>query len=166
MALQKDLDKVYLNIDKEISTLSKCVRAKVGSIIVKDGNILGMGYNGMPTGVDNCCEDKVYIHSVFDVILPKLEDYPFTDELGRYKLVSKVDILHSESNAILKAAKMGISINNSTIYCTLSPCRECSKLILQSGIKKVVFSEVFKRNNGAIEFLKQFIEVEQYAENI
>ena len=118
MALQKDLDRVYLNIAKEISTLSKCVRAKVGSIIVKDGNILGMGYNGMPSGMDNCCEES---------------------NSDNTELVSKIDVLHSESNAILKAAKMGISINNSTIYCTLSPCRECSKLIIQSGIKKVIF---------------------------
>jgi dCMP deaminase len=99
-----------------------------------------MGYNGTPSGMDNCCEE--------------------IKEDGR--LVTKSEVLHAESNAILKAAKMGLSTDGATMYCTLSPCKDCSKLILSSGIKKVVYLELFKRDNGSVDFLKQFIQVEQY----
>lgn len=137
---QKKLDTTFINIAKEIAALSYCERAKVGSILVKNGNIISMGYNGTPSGMDNCCEE--------------------IKEDGR--LVTKSEVLHAESNAILKAAKMGLSTDGATMYCTLSPCKDCSKLILSSGIKKVVYLELFKRDNGSVDFLKQFIQVEQY----
>jgi dCMP deaminase len=139
MEKQKRLDRVFLNIAKEVSTLSYCVRAKVGSVIVKDGNVISFGYNGTPSGSDNCCEEEV-----------------------EGKLVSKSEVLHAESNAILKAAKMGFSTDGATMYLTLSPCKDCAKLILQSGIKKVVYLELFYRDNGSVDFLKQFIQVEKY----
>jgi deoxycytidylate deaminase len=77
------------------------------------------------------------------------------------KLVSKQEVLHAESNAILKAAKNGTPVKDATLYCTLSPCIDCSKLIIQAGIVRVVYNEVFKRDNGAIEFLSKFIKVEK-----
>lgn len=137
---QVKLDRLFLNIAKEISTLSHCVRAKVGSILVKDGNIISMGYNGMPSGMDNCCEET----------------------LENSNLVTRSEVLHAESNALLKAAKMGLSTQDTTMYCTLSPCKDCSKLIMQSGVKRVVYLELFSRDNGSVDFLKQFISVEQY----
>lgn len=137
---QKRLDRLFLNIAKEISQMSYCVRAKVGSVLVKNGNIISMGYNGMPSGLENCCE--------------------YTSDDGR--LVTKSEVLHAESNALLKAAKMGLSTDGTTMYCTLSPCKDCSKLILSAGVKRVVYLELFSRDNGSVEFLKQFIEVEQY----
>jgi dCMP deaminase len=139
MEKQKRLDRVFLNIAKEVSTLSYCVRAEVGSVIVKDGNVISFGYNGTPSGSDNCCEEEV-----------------------EGKLVSKPEVLHAESNAILKAAKMGFSTDGATMYLTLSPCKDCAKLILQSGIKRVVYLELFYRDNGSVDFLKQFIQVEKY----
>ena len=139
---QDKLDRLFLNIAKEISTLSHCVRAKVGSILVKDGNIISMGYNGMPSGMDNCCEET----------------------LENSNLVTRSEVLHAESNALLKAAKMGLSTESTTMYCTLSPCKDCSKLIMQSGVKRVVYLELFSRDNGSVDFLKQFISVEQYGE--
>jgi len=139
MEKQKRLDRVFLNIAKEVSTLSYCVRAEVGSVIVKDGNVISFGYNGTPSGSDNCCEEEV-----------------------EGKLVSKSEVLHAESNAILKAAKMGFSTDGATMYLTLSPCKDCAKLILQSGIKRVVYLELFYRDNGSVDFLKQFIQVEKY----
>ena len=139
---QDKLDRLFLNIAKEISTLSHCVRAKVGSILVKDGNIISMGYNGMPSGMDNCCEET----------------------LENSNLVTRSEVLHAESNALLKAAKMGLSTQDTTMYCTLSPCKDCSKLIMQSGVKRVVYLELFSRDNGSVDFLKQFISVEQYGE--
>ena len=130
------LDTVFINIAKETSTLSHCVRSKVGAVLVKDGNIISFGYNGTPSGMDNCCERD-------DVTLPH--------------------VIHAEVNAILKAAKTGNSVDGSTLYLTLSPCLDCSKLILQSGIKKVVYLNRY-RNLEGVNFLKQFIEVEQYGE--
>jgi dCMP deaminase len=131
---QKKLDSVYLNIAKEISTLSHCQRAKVGAVIVKDGNIVSFGYNGTPSSMDNCCEDGNTTIS---------------------------EVIHAEMNAILKAAKSGYSVNGSTLYLTLSPCKECSKLILQSGIKRVLYLEEYRDVSG-IEFLKNFISIKKY----
>jgi dCMP deaminase len=130
------LDTVFINIAKQISTLSHCVRSKVGAVIVKDGNIISFGYNGTPSGMDNSCEEN-------DVTFPH--------------------VIHAECNAILKAAKTGNSVDSSTLYLTLSPCLDCSKLILQSGIKKVVYLNVY-RNTQGIDFLSQFIQVEQYGQ--
>jgi dCMP deaminase len=136
---QDKLDKVFIEIAKQIGTLSYCTRAKVGAVLVKSGNVISFGYNGTPSGMENCCEDEI-----------------------DGKLVSKSDVLHAESNCILKAAKMGLSTDGSTMYLTLSPCKDCSKLILQSGVKRVVYLELFYRDNGSVEFLKQFIKVEKY----
>jgi dCMP deaminase len=133
---QKILDRVFINIAKETSTLSHCVRSKVGAVLVKDGNIISFGYNGTPAGMDNTCEKD-------DVTLPH--------------------VIHGEVNAILKAAKTGNSVDGSTLYLTLSPCLDCSKLILQSGIKRVVYLNQY-RNLEGVNFLKQFIQVDQYGE--
>ena len=130
------LDKVFINIAKETSTLSHCVRSKVGAVLVKDGNIISFGYNGTPSGMDNSCEED-------NITFPH--------------------VIHAEMNSILKAAKTGNSVDGSTLYLTLSPCLDCSKLILQSGIKKVVYLNVY-RNTQGIDFLSQFIQVEQYGQ--
>lgn len=131
---QRKLDSVFMNITKEVATLSHCVRFKVGAVLVKEGNIISFGYNGTPSGMDNACEEN-------DVTLPH--------------------VIHAECNAILKAAKTGNSVDGSTLYLTLSPCLDCSKLILQSGIKRIVYLNEY-RNRDGIDFLKQFISVEQY----
>jgi len=133
---KKKLDKVYLNIAKEISSLSYCKRSKVGAVIVKDDNIISFGYNGTPAGVDNCCER---------------ED------------VTVAEVIHAEMNAILKAAKSGYSVDNSTLYLTLSPCVDSAKLILQSGIKRVLYLETYRKTDG-VDFLKKFIDISQYNE--
>lgn len=165
MTKQQKLDKVFLSMAKEISSLSYCVRAKVGCIIEKNGNIISFGYNGTPTGMVNCCEDKLRMNGDEGAWLdPETVEaqFPFEDEHGRFRLISKPSVLHAESNAILKAAKAGISTDGATMYLTLSPCIDCAKLIIQSGIQRVVYSELFYRDNGSVEFLKQFIKVEQY----
>lgn len=133
-AKQKKLDSVFMNITKEVATLSHCVRFKVGAVLVKDGNIISMGYNGTPAGMDNCCEKD-------NVTVPH--------------------VIHGEVNAILKAAKTGTSVNGGTLYLTLSPCLDCSKLISQSGIKRVIYLTAY-RNLEGVDFLKQFISVEKY----
>lgn len=128
-------DTAYLRMALEWAKLSHCSRKQVGALIVKDSMIISDGYNGTPTGFDNCCEDEA------------------GDTLWY--------VLHAEANAIMKVAKSTNNSNGATLYITLSPCKECSKLVLQSGIKRVVYKRAYKDNSG-IEFLKQAgIEVRQ-----
>ena len=108
--------------------LSYCKRRQVGAIIVKNRMIISDGYNGTPTGFENVCEDE--------------ENY------------TKWYVLHAEANAILKVASSTQSCDGATLYVTLSPCKECSKLIHQSGISRVVYSEAYKDLSG-VEFLKK-----------
>jgi len=136
------LDAVYVNIAKEVGSLSNCERSKVGAILVKDGNIISMGYNGTPKGFDNCCEDVVVVD-------------------GESKLVTKKEVLHAEMNAVLKAARTGNSVEGSTLYITLAPCIDCSKYLLQSGIRRVVYLEEYRDNSG-VTLLGNYIKVEKY----
>lgn len=172
---QTRFDKVYINIAKEIATLSHAERSKVGAILVKDGNIIAFGYNGTPSGFDNCCEIKTYeeVDPIVDVkelqddprvIIRKDRDsklYPLRDSGGRYNLVTKPEVLHAEMNCILKAAKTGHAVKGSTLYVTLSPCIECSKYILQSGVAKVIYLNEY-RNKAGIDLLSQFIKIEKH----
>lgn len=114
---------------QEWASLSKARRKKVGCLIVKDGHIISDGYNGTPSGFDNNCE--------------------ILTEDG---LITKPEVLHAETNAITKLAKSTQSSLNSTMYITVSPCLDCSKLILQSGIKRVVYGSNY-RNLDGISFL-------------
>ena len=127
--LQKQLryDTSYLKMAESWSQLSHCQRKKVGAIIVNDGMIISDGYNGTPAGFDNCCEN----------------------ELGETNWY----VLHAEANAILKVAKSTNNCKGATLYLTLSPCKDCSKLVLQAGITRVVFKDSYKDTAG-IDFLK------------
>jgi len=125
---QLKYDKAYLRMAQEWGKLSYCERKKVGAIIVKDRMIISDGYNGTPTGFENFCEDD--------------EGY------------TKWYVLHAEANAISKVASSTQSCNGGTLYITLSPCKECSKLIHQAGIVRVVYSKAYKDDSG-ISFLEK-----------
>ena len=125
---QLKYDKAYLRIADEWGKLSYCKRKQVGAIIVKDRMIISDGYNGTPTGFENFCED----------------DQGYT----------KWYVLHAEANAISKVASSTQSCKGATLYITLSPCKECSKLIHQAGIVRVVFKEAYKDDSG-LRFLKK-----------
>lgn len=128
-------DQAYLKMAKSWSELSHCERKKVGAIIVKNDMIISDGYNGTPSGFDNCCENS-------------------QGETHWY-------VLHAEANAILKVAKSTNNAHGATLYLTLSPCKDCSKLILQAGIRRVVYAMNYKDTSG-VDFLKSAgIEVEQ-----
>lgn len=132
---QRRYDRAYLRMALTWSKLSHCNRKQVGAIIVKDGIIIADGYNGTPSGFDNCCEDD------------KGDTHWF--------------VLHAEANAILKVARTNNSAVGATLYLSLSPCKECSKLIHQSGIKRVVFIQGYKDLSG-VEFLKRAgVQVDQ-----
>lgn len=128
-------DKAYLRIAKEWSKLSYCERKKVGAIIVKNRMIISDGYNGTPSGFENCCEDE--------------------------QNNTKWYVLHAEANAILKVANSTQSCEGATLYITLSPCKDCSKLIHQAGIKRVVYIDGYKDDTGLQFLAKAGVEVEQ-----
>ena len=125
---QLKYDTAYLKMAHEWAKLSHCKRKQVGAIIVKDRMIISDGFNGTPTGFENPCENE--------------EDY------------TKWYVLHAEANAILKVASSTQSCKGATLYITLSPCKECSKLIHQAGIKRVVYANGYKDDAG-LKFLNK-----------
>ncbi len=131
-------DKAYLRIAKEWSLLSYCHRKQVGAIIVRDRMIISDGYNGTPSGFENCCEDENGLTNWY--------------------------VLHAEANAILKVARSTQTCDGATLYITLSPCKECSKLIHQAGIKRVVFHMAYRDTSGVDFLLKAGIQVDHIPE--
>ncbi len=131
-------DKNFINIATEIASASKCVSKQVGAVIVKDGRILSTGYNGTPAGYKNCCD---------------YWDNKYTPEHHEW---SKTYEIHAEMNAIIWAAREGISIKDATIYVTLEPCSECSKNLIASGIKKIVYAQEYEHTHSQTisKFLK------------
>ncbi|CAM1348972.1 CMP deaminase [Tenacibaculum litoreum] len=125
---QLKYDIAYLKMANEWGQLSHCIRKKVGALIVKDRMIISDGYNGTPSGFENYCEDE--------------EGY------------TKWYVLHAEANAILKVASSTQSCKGATLYITLSPCQQCSKLIHQAGIKRVVYASAYKDRSG-LDFLEK-----------
>ena len=123
-------DETMLATAKLFGELSYCVKAKVGAVIARDSRILAIGYNGTVSGHDNCCEIEI------DGVL---KTSPFT--------------VHAEQNVISYCAKNGIPTEDATMYITLSPCQLCAKLIVQAGIKRVVFLDLYKDTSG-LKFLK------------
>jgi dCMP deaminase len=120
-------DKAYLRMAQTWAALSHCARKQVGAIIVKDGMIISDGFNGTPSGFDNCCEDA--------------------DGNTHWY------VLHAEANAILKVAKSTHNCQDATLYLTLSPCKDCSKLVIQAGIKRLVYVMGYK-DQGGLDFLR------------
>ncbi len=128
----------FINIAREIASASKCVSKQVGAVIVKDGRILSTGYNGTPAGYINCSEHW------------KNE---YTKDHHEW---SKTYEIHAEMNAIIWAARKGISIEDATIYVTLEPCADCSKNLIASGIKRIVYDKSYEHTNSDI--VTKFIE--------
>ena len=130
---QQTLDYRYLRMDKIWAENSYCKRRKVGALVVKDKMIISDGYNGTPSGFDNVCEDSR------DLTLPY--------------------VLHAEANAITKLARSSNNSDGSTLYVTASPCIECAKLIIQAGIKRVVYAEKYRLEDGVALLQRAGIEV-------
>lgn len=135
---QEKYDKAYLRMAREWAKLSHCKRKQVGALIVKNNTIISDGYNGTPSGFTNACEDA--------------------DGNTHWY------VLHAEANALLKVVKSTQNAEDGTLYITLSPCKECSKLIIQAGIKRVVYLDEYKDTSG-IDFLKGFgLEIKHIGE--
>lgn len=163
-----EYDIAYMKMARCMGELSYAVRNKVGAIIVsKNGQIISQGFNGTPSGADNCCED-VICNWQLGCRLDKCKDpgnalknVEYCTGCDYVKLVTKKSVLHAESNAIAKCAKWLNTTEDATIYITLSPCYECSKLIIQSGIKRVVFETLYRDTTGIDNLISSNIIVER-----
>lgn len=133
---QKSFDQRYLQMARIWAENSYCERRKVGALLVKDRMIISDGYNGTPSGFENICEDE--------------------------NNKTKPYVLHAEANAITKVAQSNNSSHGATLYVTSSPCVECSKLIIQSGIKRVVFSDAYRLQDGMELLKKANIDIVQF----
>ncbi len=134
---QRQLDERYLRMARIWAENSYCKRRQVGALIVKDKSIISDGYNGTPSGFENICEDE--------------------------NNQTKPYVLHAEANAITKVAKSSNSSEGATLYITASPCIECAKLIIQAGIKRVVYSEIYRCCDGIELLTRAQVEIEYVA---
>ncbi len=134
LSKQELLDRRYMRMARIWAENSYCQRRKVGALLVKNQMIISDGYNGTPSGFENCCEDE--------------------------NNVSKAYVLHAEANAITKVARSGNSSDGATLYVTASPCIECAKLIIQSGIRRVVYGEEYRIMDGVNLLRRAGVEVE------
>ena len=163
--MKQKLKEAYMKTAETFAELSHARRLHVGAIIVKDDRIISIGYNGMPAGWDNNCEDIEWMGDAGGWLDPEEieERWPFEGEYydssgysikGRYRLKTKPEVLHAETNAIAKLAKSTESGANATLFVTHSPCIDCAKLIYQSGINNVFYRNAYRSEDG-IQFLKQ-----------
>lgn len=144
-------DETYISIADTFAGLSSARRAKVGAVIVRayGKSIIGVGYNGMPSGWDNNCENEIC--------------WPNGDVKF---LETKPEVLHAEANAIMKVAQSTETTLGATIYCTMLPCLDCAKLIYQAGIKRVVYRDSYPKGTAGLEFLQKCdILVEHYVQS-
>ena len=133
----------YMDVAERFAELSSARRLHVGAIVVKDDRIISIGYNGMPSGWDNDCEDKVWTQD------------------GDYTLKTKPEVLHAETNAIAKLAKSNESGMGATMFITHAPCLDCAKLIYQSGISSVLYRNSYRNTDGTTFLEKSGVTVEK-----
>jgi len=142
--MKEKMQDAFMKTAEIFAVLSTAKRLQVGAIIVKDERIISIGYNGTPSGWDNQCESKMYI--------AEPEPGYFQDEKGYYRLITKSEVLHAETNAISKLAKSTESGYNASMFCTHTPCLDCAKLIYQSGITTLYYKSKYRSEDG-IKFL-------------
>ena len=162
---QLELDKRYLRMARIWAENSHCVRRKVGALIVKDNMIISDGYNGTPSGFENEgetveCSCK-WIHGCIKTGTSpdEVKSVEHCNGCTYAMLITKPFVLHAEANAITKIAKSGNNSSGATLYVTASPCLECSKLIFQSGIRRVVYSESYRLTDGLDLLRRAGVEV-------
>ena len=154
--------KFYMNVAKQCAEMSRAVRLKVGSVVIKNNNIISFSWNGMPAGWTNECEEKEWI---IGNIPQKYKDdqwiFKEEDSGAIYRMRSKPEVIHAEANAIAKLARGSESGEGSTMFLTHAPCLDCAKQMYTAGINKVYFREQYRDTLG-IDFLEQCgVEVEQ-----
>lgn len=170
--MKKKFVDYFMDVAERTSQLSYATRLKVGALIVKDDRIISIGYNGMPTGWDNNCEDKEWCSAGGWLSAEEIEEgWPYEGTYldsegnimqGRYRLKTKPEVLHAETNAISKLARSNEAGDNSVMFCTHAPCIDCAKLIYQSGISRLIYRDTYRSTDG-IDFLnKSGVHVNKY----
>jgi dCMP deaminase len=173
--MKQKLKEAYMKTAETFAELSHARRLHVGAIIVKDDRIISIGYNGMPAGWDNDCETKEWWNPDLEDLHPDEVNsmYPHYGEQevgdyiqnGRYRLRTKPEVLHAETNAIAKLARSGEHGLDSDLFVTHAPCMDCAKLIYQAGIRRVWFRTAYRDHSG-VDFLKTSgVTVEQFGED-
>jgi dCMP deaminase len=147
-----------MEVAKVYAKLSSAKRLQVGCVIVKDNTIIGIGYNGMPSGWDNECENVDYVDETgqdYNEMVANGYTFGAVSEVAGYvRRVTKPEVLHAETNAIAKVARSTNSTENAEMFVTCSPCIECAKLIHQSGIRRVFYGHTY-RNDDGLKFLEK-----------
>ena len=152
----RNFDSKYMKMAQIWASNSHARRTKVGALIVKDGMIISDGFNGTPSGFENECEEVIPCANTCTNLFGK-----DCEHCKEHKLKTKPYVLHAEANAILKVARSTNSSVGATLYCTMSPCLECAKLIIQAGITRLVYSEQY-RDTAGLELLERAgIEIKQ-----
>lgn len=169
--MKEKLKQAYMKTAETFAELSHAKRLHVGAIIVKDDRIISIGYNGMPAGWDNDCENKEWCSAGGWLSAEEIvESWPYEGTYldadgntmqGRYKLKTKPEVLHAETNAIAKLARSTESGVNATMFVTHSPCLDCAKLIFQSGISNVFYRSSYRSEDGIHFLQKSGVKVEQ-----
>jgi len=169
--MKEKFKKLYMDWAKRTAELSHARRLQVGAVIVKDDSVISYGYNGMPAGWDNNCEDKEYMSIDAGGWLDPneiVQRWPFestveedSTDIGRYRLKTKPEVLHAESNAIAKLARSTNSGMGATMFVTHAPCMECAKLIYQSGIGHVLYRDAYRDTSGVTFLEKSGVVVEK-----
>jgi dCMP deaminase len=162
MATPKQTDDLYMGTAVLYAKLSKAKRAQVGACLVTNNGVILGGVNGTAVGRPNECEDRIYPNEYagdFDAV------FPFTDSRGyRCKLVTKPEVIHAELNCIMKAAREGVSCVDATVYVTLSPCVQCAAMMLQAGVKRVVYLQQYRDDSGVKLLQESNVVVQLYDE--
>lgn len=175
--MREKFKQAFMDTARRFAQLSPARRLHVGAIVVKDDRVISIGYNGMPAGWDNECEYKEYMNAAKAGFMTEEaieERFPYTeydkevDAYRRFRLVTKDEVLHAESNAIAKLAKSNESGNQADIFITHAPCIHCAKLIHQTGIRRVFYAEDYRDDAGLVFLEKSGILIEKIAkeENI
>ena len=165
--MNKRMTDFFMSVAHDAANMSRAQRLQVGAVIVQDDeDIIGYGWNGTPRGWDNNCEDKKYMNrdaggwlnpDELELMWPLTEietSGDFAGESVRYKLVTKPEVLHAESNALAKVMRSTRSAKGATMFVTHAPCLECSKIMSQAGITKVVYEQDYRDSSG-VEYLQK-----------
>jgi len=170
--MKQKFKQAYMKTAEIFAELSHARRLHVGAIVVKDDRIISIGYNGMPAGWDNNCEDKVWDPGAGGWLSPEEFDtmYPYTEyneeaeEEYRYGLKTKPEVLHAETNAIAKLAKSNESGDGAVLFVTHAPCLDCAKLVYQSGLNTVFYRNSYRDDSGILFLKKAGVTVEKLDE--
>jgi len=146
---------MYMAIAEAVASTSSAIRLKVGAVAVKGNMVIGTGYNGLASGIDGACENKIYMKGAGAWLDPSLieKEYPYTFNGERYKLETRPEVHHAEKNLIINLAKSTESSNGCSIFLTHSCCADCSRMLLDAGIEKLYYRNDYRSDEG-LKYLK------------